>query len=85
MSFTETIAAGRAFAKPGEPRIDANRELVAVGAANLGGSFLGAMPAGSGTSQTAVALGRRAVAEGLAGRHRRGGIATMLLLARCSA
>ena len=44
--FTETIAAGRAFARPGEPPIDANRELVATGLANIGGALLGAMPAG---------------------------------------
>ena len=54
MSFTESIAAGRAFARPGEPPINANRELMATGAANLGGSLFGAMPAGGGTSQTAV-------------------------------
>ena len=54
MSFTETIAAGRAFARPGEPPINANRELVATGAANLAGALFGAMPAGGGTSQTAV-------------------------------
>jgi sulfate permease, SulP family len=54
MSFTETIAAGRAFAHPSDPPINANRELVATGVANLGGALLGAMPAGGGTSQTAV-------------------------------
>ena len=54
MSFTETIAAGRAFARPADPPINANRELIATGAANLGGALLGAMPAGGGTSQTAV-------------------------------
>ena len=54
MSFTETIAAGRAFAAHGDPPIDANRELVATGVGNLGGALLGAMPAGGGTSQTAV-------------------------------
>lgn len=54
MSFTETIAAGRAFAVPSDPPIRANRELVAIGAANLSGAFFGAMPAGGGTSQTAV-------------------------------
>jgi sulfate permease, SulP family len=54
MSFTETIAAGRAFARPADPPINANRELVATGAANLGGALFGAMPAGGGTSQTAV-------------------------------
>ncbi|WP_409293626.1 SulP family inorganic anion transporter [Pseudomonas sp. KCJK9058] len=54
MSFTETIAAGRAFVRPGDPPINANRELVATGLGNLGGALLGAMPAGGGTSQTAV-------------------------------
>ena len=54
MSFTESIAAGRAFAGPAEPAIKANRELIATGFANLGGAFFGAMPAGGGTSQTAV-------------------------------
>jgi high affinity sulfate transporter 1 len=54
MSFTETIAAGRAFAARGEPRLEPNRELLALGAANLAGGWLGAMPAGGGTSQTAV-------------------------------
>ncbi len=81
MSFTETIAAGRAFARPGDPPIDPNRELIATGAANLGGALLGAMPAGGGTSQTAVvrATGGRSqkaslVTAGVAA-------ATMLLLA----
>ena len=54
MSFTETIAAGRAFAAPEDPPIKADRELLATGAANLGGALFGAMPAGGGTSQTAV-------------------------------
>jgi high affinity sulfate transporter 1 len=54
MSFTETIAAGRAFADRSDPPIDAGRELIATGAANLGGALFGAMPAGGGTSQTAV-------------------------------
>jgi high affinity sulfate transporter 1 len=54
MSFTETIAAGRAFAGSDEPSPRANRELLATGLANVGGSLLGAMPGGGGTSQTAV-------------------------------
>jgi sulfate permease, SulP family len=54
MSFTETIAAGRAFAKSGEPLPRPNQELLATGLANAGGAFLGAMPAGGGTTQTAV-------------------------------
>lgn len=54
MSFTETIAAARAFAVSGEPRPIPNRELFATGLANMGGGLLGAMPAGGGTTQTAV-------------------------------
>jgi high affinity sulfate transporter 1 len=54
MSFTETIAAGRAFADRDDPPIRANRELVATGVSNLAGALTGAMPAGGGTSQTAV-------------------------------
>jgi len=54
MSFTESIAAARAFAAPGEPRPAPNRELRALGFANLAGGLLGAMPAGGGTTQTAV-------------------------------
>jgi anti-anti-sigma factor len=54
MSFTETTAAGRAFASPADRAIDANRELVATGAGNVAGALFGAMPSGGGTSQTAV-------------------------------
>ena len=54
MSFTETIAAGRAFAKDEEPSPRPNQELLATGLANACGAFLGSMPAGGGTSQTAV-------------------------------
>lgn len=54
MSFTESIAAARAFTKTADPPINANRELIALGVANLGGAFTGAMPAGGGTTQTAV-------------------------------
>lgn len=54
MSFTETIAAGRAFAKSGEPIINGNKELLATGLANAGSAFFGAMPSGGGTSQTSV-------------------------------
>jgi len=81
MSFTETIAAGRAFARPADPPINANRELIASGAANLGGALFGAMPGGGGTSQTAVvrSVGGQSQKASLvtAGTS----LATMLLLA----
>ncbi len=54
MSFTESIAAGRAFAREDDPRVAPNRELLALGAANLAGSFFHCFPAGGGTSQSAV-------------------------------
>ncbi|MFC4278865.1 SulP family inorganic anion transporter [Achromobacter aloeverae] len=54
MSFTETVASGRAFLKEREPSPGANRELFATGIANVGGALFGAMPAGGGASQTAV-------------------------------
>jgi len=81
MSFTETIAAGRAFAKGDEPTPRANRELLATGLANAGGAFFGAMPAGGGTSQTAVnrlAGARTQMAEIVTAAA---ALATMLLLA----
>jgi high affinity sulfate transporter 1 len=67
MSFTETTAAGRAFALHGEPAPRANRELFATGVANLAGALCGSMPAGGGTTQTAVnrRAGARSQAAGL--------------------
>jgi high affinity sulfate transporter 1 len=56
ISFTESIAAARAFVRKTDPPLDANRELLAIGAANAAGAFIGSIPAGGGTSQTAVSL-----------------------------
>jgi sulfate permease, SulP family len=66
MSFTESIAAGRSFAEHGEPQLRPNRELTALGLANVVGSFFRIMPAGGGMTQTAVNRGagaRTQVAE----------------------
>jgi sulfate permease, SulP family len=81
MSFTETIAAGRAFARPDDPPIDANRELVATGVANLGGALFGAMPAGGGTSQTAVVRAAGGQSQKASLVTAGTALATMLLLA----
>lgn len=54
MAYIESIAAGRAFIRHGDSRPDSNRELIALGVANLAGSFFRILPAGGGTSQTAV-------------------------------
>ena len=57
MSFTETIAVGRAFARSDDPPLKPNIELFATGAGNVVGGFLGALPSGGGASQTATNLG----------------------------
>src|SRR5262249_38432822 len=54
MSSIDTIGAARAFVTPQEPRIDANRELVAMGAAALSAGLLQGHPPDGGMSQTAV-------------------------------
>ncbi|PLP95259.1 sodium-independent anion transporter [Pseudomonas sp. FFUP_PS_473] len=80
MSFTETIAAGRAFVRPGDPPINANRELVATGLGNLGGALFGAMPAGGGTSQTAVVRATGGQSQKVSIVTAATALATMLLL-----
>lgn len=54
VSFVESIASARAFARHNDPPVDANQELFALGLANIAGAFTQAYPAGGGTSQTAV-------------------------------
>jgi hypothetical protein len=69
------------FAEPQEPRPLPNRELLALGLANAGGGLFGAMPAGGGTTQTAVnrlAGARSQLAEVVTAA---GALVTMLLLA----
>jgi sulfate permease, SulP family len=65
MSFTETIASGRAFAPPGRARPAANAELVATGLGNVLGGLVGAMPSGGGTSQTLVQSNARTQLAGM--------------------
>lgn len=54
MSFIESNAAGRSFLRKGEPPINANQELVALGIANIGSSLFQGYAGGGGTSITAV-------------------------------
>jgi len=54
MSFTESIAAARAFVDDEDPPVDADQELLALGMANAVGGLFQAYPGGGGTSQTAV-------------------------------
>ncbi|MGB7972074.1 MAG: SulP family inorganic anion transporter, partial [Candidatus Deferrimicrobiaceae bacterium] len=81
MSFVETAAAGRAFIRRGDPPLEANRELVATGMANLVGSLFHIMPAGGGTSQTAVNDGAGARSQAAALVTAAVVMATLLFLA----
>ena len=55
MSFTESVAAARTFRQRDDPPVNANQELLAVGAANVASALVGGLPAGGGISQTAIA------------------------------
>ena len=54
VAFLEAISVGRAMAIRSGDRIDANREWLALGAANIGASFTGGYPVTGGLSRTAV-------------------------------
>jgi high affinity sulfate transporter 1 len=54
MCYTESVASMRAFAKTGDPRPEPDQELLALGLANVVTGLFGGMPAGGGTTQTAV-------------------------------
>ncbi|MFN7986636.1 MAG: SulP family inorganic anion transporter [Thermoanaerobaculia bacterium] len=81
MSFIETVAVGRAFRQKGEPQPDPDRELVALGAANVAGGFFGCMPSGGGTSQSAVSRSAGAKTQLCGAVAALGGLATLLFLA----
>ncbi|NLP84663.1 SulP family inorganic anion transporter [Microbacterium sp. CFH 90308] len=57
MSFLESAAVARSIRRKGEPQIDSDQELLAVGAANVAGAFFAAMPAAGGFSQSAMNQG----------------------------
>jgi high affinity sulfate transporter 1 len=78
MSFTESIASARAFVHHGDPPVNANQELLALGAANLAGSFFRAYPSGGGASQTTVNQ-RAGARTQVAGIVTAGGVALTLL------
>lgn len=54
VGFMESISVAKAFARKGHYEVDANRELVGLGLANLGGALVGAYPVTGGFSRTAV-------------------------------
>lgn len=54
VSFMESISVAKGFARRNRYEVDANQELVALGAANIAGSFFSAYPVTGGFSRTAV-------------------------------
>lgn len=54
MAFLESAAVARGIRDTADPRIDSNRELFAVGVANLIGGWFQVLPAAGGFSQSAV-------------------------------
>lgn len=54
IAFTESLAVARSFAARRREKIGANRELIAIGAANAVSAFSGGMPVAGGFARTAV-------------------------------
>ncbi|RAG87300.1 sodium-independent anion transporter [Streptacidiphilus pinicola] len=55
VGYTDFILTGRAFAKRGDkPQLDANQELLALGAVNIGAGFFQGFPVSSSASRTAI-------------------------------
>jgi sulfate permease, SulP family len=54
VGYVESIAIAKALASRRREIIEPNQELLALGAANLGGAFFGAMPVAGGFSRTMV-------------------------------
>ncbi len=67
VGYTDNILTARAFAIGRDDRIDARRELLAVGAANLGSALMHGFPVSSSGSRTAIAdlAGARSQLTGL--------------------
>jgi MFS superfamily sulfate permease-like transporter len=56
VGYTDTVLTARSFATRGEREIDANQELLALGAANIGAGVLRGFPVSSSASRTALAV-----------------------------
>jgi MFS superfamily sulfate permease-like transporter len=82
MSFTESVAAARTFCQRDDAPVNANQELLAVGAANLASALVGGLPAGGGASQTAVANEAGARSQMAQWVNAAAALVTLLLLSR---
>jgi len=59
LAYAESIAAARRFAREHDYEVDANQELIAVGAANVGAGLVQGFPVDASASRTTVAAGLR--------------------------
>ena len=71
VGYTDNILTGRAFASRHGETVDAKRELLALGAANLGSGLLHGFPVSSSGSRTAIA-------DAVGGRTQLGSLVTVL-------
>ena len=78
VGFMESISVAKAFARKNRYPIDANRELVGLGVANIAGSFFQGYPVTGGFSRTAV-NGQAGAKTGLASLITAGVISLTLL------
>jgi sulfate permease, SulP family len=67
VAYTDVVLTGRAFARRHGDKIDANREFLALGSANLAAGLAGGFPLSASGSRTAIvdAVGGRSQATGL--------------------
>jgi len=79
IAFTESHAVAKSFAAKKREAIGANRELVAIGAANLASAFSGGFPVAGGFARTAVSYAAGAATRA-AGAMTAGLIAISLVL-----
>ncbi len=56
VGYSDNILSARAFARPGDPPLDANQELLALGAANVSAGVLGGFAVSSSASRTAIGI-----------------------------
>lgn len=68
VGFTDNVLTARAFADPGEDRVDARRELVGMGLANAGAGLFQGFPVSSSGSRTVIvaAMGGRSQVASIA-------------------
>lgn len=72
VGYTDNVLTARAFADRHGERIDARRELLALGAANLGAGVMHGFPVSSSGSRTAIA-------DAVGARTRLAGVATLVV------